>query len=84
MTDLGINNIPFRAAIHGEKVSGLLQDKALRNDRLRKLILSLRAERSNLKALRFHRELLPFVRRLCDAQVQVSSYSLFSAECLRR
>ncbi len=48
----------IKSAIHGEKVSRLLQDKALRNDRLRKLILSLRAERSNLKGFQFHRELL--------------------------
>jgi len=36
----------------------LLQDKALRNDGLRKLVLSLLAERSNLKGFQFHRELL--------------------------
>ena len=45
-------------AILGEKETRLLQDKALRNDGLRKLVLSLRAERSNLKGFQFHRELL--------------------------
>ena len=46
------------AAILGEKETRLLQDKTLRNDGLRKLVLSLRAERSNLKGFQFHRELL--------------------------
>jgi len=41
-------------------MSRLLQDKALRNDNLRNFILSLRAERSNLKGFQFHRELLEF------------------------
>jgi len=44
--------------ILGVKETRLLQDKALRNDGLRKLVLSLRAERSNLKGFQFHRELL--------------------------
>jgi len=45
-------------AILGEKETRLLQDNALRNDGLRKLVLSLRAERSNLKGFQFHRKLL--------------------------
>jgi hypothetical protein len=47
-------------AILGEKVTRLLQDNAFRNDGLRKLVLSLRAERSNLKGFQFHRELMEF------------------------
>ena len=42
--------------IPGENIRRLLQDKALRNDTLRKLYSSLRAERSNLKGFQFHRE----------------------------
>jgi hypothetical protein len=52
------NNDGVPAAILSEKETRLLQDKALRNDGLRKLVLSLRAERSNLKGFQFHRELL--------------------------
>jgi len=48
------------SAILGEKETRLLQDNALRNDGLQKLVLSLRAERSNLKGFQFHRELLYF------------------------
>ncbi len=51
--------LPQKPAMLSEKETRLLQDKALRNDGLRKLVLSLRAERSNLKGFQFHRELLP-------------------------
>jgi len=52
------NRKSLLSAILGEKVRRLLQDKALRNDCLRNLVLSLRAKRSNLKGFQFHRELL--------------------------
>jgi len=46
-------------AIHGEERRDCFRIRTPRNDRLRKMYLSLPAERGNLKAFRFRRELLP-------------------------
>src|SRR4030042_3960295 len=55
---LPIIELHLHTAILGENIRRLLQDKALRNDTLRKLYSSLRAERSNLKGFQIHRESL--------------------------